>query len=146
MRNELVCSTLLLALIASTAVSNAAQTPEQKKPNVPPVESPTKTAFRKKIEEKLNEMFSVQFNIDTDKIKPDARLVEDLKGDDLDVTEMVMRVEEGFELEIPSEDVEKLKCVKDFYDYVEKRLQEKPKPEATGLVLRLDAFSQTNLR
>jgi acyl carrier protein len=138
---------LLLALIASTAVSNAIQIPQQKKPDVPAVESPTKTAFRKKIEEKLNEMFSEQFNIETDKIKPEARLVEDLKGDDLDVTEMVMRVEEGFELEIPSEDVEKLKCVKDFYDYVEKRLQEKPKPQGAWrfLVLRLDAFSQTNV-
>jgi acyl carrier protein len=133
MQNRLIASATLLLFITSGTWANARQNPQQTKPTVPSVESPKKSELRKKVEAELNDMFAEQFNVDADKIKPEARLVEDLKGDDLDVTEMVMRVEEGFELEVPSEDVEKLKCVKDFYDYVEKRLQEKQKPETTGV-------------
>jgi acyl carrier protein len=68
-------------------------------------------------------MFVAQFQVDRNGIRPDARLVEDLKGDELDFVEMILRVEEGFDITIPDADASKLTRVRDFYDYVEKRLR-----------------------
>jgi len=68
-------------------------------------------------------MFVDQFGVDRNGIRPDARLFEDLKGDELDFVEMILRVEEGFDITIPDDDARKLTRVRDFYDYVEKRLR-----------------------
>jgi acyl carrier protein len=48
------------------------------------------------------------------------QLQEDLGADSLDVVELVMQFEEAFDLEIPDEDAEKIKTVKDATDYIEK--------------------------
>ena len=55
-----------------------------------------------------------------DKVKPEASFVDDLGADSLDVVEMVMALEEEFEIEIPDEDAEKLVKVQDVVDYVDK--------------------------
>ena len=54
------------------------------------------------------------------KIYPEAKFIEDLGADSLDVVELVMQFEEAFDLEIPDEDAEKIKTVKDAVEYIEK--------------------------
>jgi acyl carrier protein len=123
MRTNLIIWAMLIASIFSAACSRGSQISEIKQPNATPAPSFEKDALRGKVEEKLNEMFVAQFQVDRNGIRPDARLVEDLKGDELDFVEMILRVEEGFDITIPDADASKLTRVRDFYDYVEKRLR-----------------------
>ena len=58
--------------------------------------------------------------VDEAEVTPGASFQEDLGADSLDVVELVMQFEEAFDLEIPDEDAEKIKTVKDAIDYIEK--------------------------
>jgi acyl carrier protein len=60
-----------------------------------------------------------QLNVHEDDVKESARFVEDLNADSLDVVELVMALEEKFDVEIPDEDAEKIKTVGDAIKYVE---------------------------
>ena len=53
-----------------------------------------------------------------DKVKATASFIEDLGADSLDIVELVMAMEETFEIEIPDEEAEKLKTVQDVADYL----------------------------
>lgn len=55
-------------------------------------------------------------------IKDDARLVEDLEFDDLDLVELVMSLEENFEVSITDEEGDEWKCVKDVVQYMVKKV------------------------
>jgi acyl carrier protein len=57
-------------------------------------------------------------------IKYESRLTEDLGGDSLDMLELIMALEERFGLEVPDEDAEYIKTVRDITEYVKKRLAE----------------------
>jgi len=61
-----------------------------------------------------------QLNVESDKVVPDASFVDDLGADSLDLVELIMAMEEGFDIEIPDEDAEKISTVQDAVDYVEK--------------------------
>jgi len=61
-----------------------------------------------------------QLQVDEAEVTPGASFQEDLGADSLDVVELVMQFEEAFDLEIPDEDAEKIKTVKDAIDYIEK--------------------------
>jgi acyl carrier protein len=61
--------------------------------------------------------------LNEDEVKLEASLVDDLGADSLDIVELVMAMEEEFEMEIPDEDAEKIVTVKDILDYVKKRTQ-----------------------
>ena len=52
-------------------------------------------------------------------VTENARFIEDLGADSLDLVELVMRFEEEFDIEIPDEDAEKIQAVRDAYAYVE---------------------------
>ncbi len=54
-------------------------------------------------------------------VQPTAALVEDLGADSLDLVELVMAIEEQFEVEIPDDEVQRLKTVQDAVDYVAAR-------------------------
>ena len=54
-------------------------------------------------------------------VQPTSALVEDLGADSLDIVELVMAIEEQFEVEIPDDEVQKLKTVQDAVDYVTAR-------------------------
>ena len=69
--------------------------------------------------EKIAAMIADQLGIDKEQIKPESRLVEDLKADSLDVVAMVMEMETEFGIEIPDEDLTKLKTVSDALRYIE---------------------------
>lgn len=69
---------------------------------------------------KVADIIANQLGVDKEIITPEASVVDDLGADSLDVVELVMALEEAFDLEIPDEDAEKIRTVKDIYDYLEK--------------------------
>ncbi len=124
MRNDLIICTLLIACICSAACSRGSCISEEKKSNATSPASVAKDDLRKKVEEKLNDMLVAQFQVDRDTISSETLLIEDLKADELDLVEMILRIEDGFEISIPDDVARKLNRVSEFYDYVEKRLRE----------------------
>ncbi len=69
-------------------------------------------------EEKVIEIIVEQLNVDRDKVTPDASFVDDLGADSLDLVELIMAMEEAFEIEIPDEVAEKITTVKDAIEHV----------------------------
>lgn len=69
--------------------------------------------------EQVAGMLAEQLGIDVASIKPESRLVEDLKADSLDVVAMVMEMESEYDIQIPDEDLPKLKTVADAVKYIE---------------------------
>ena len=63
--------------------------------------------------EKLQQIISEVLNVDVDEITPDTAFVDDLGADSLDVFQIIMGVEEEFDIEIPQEKVEKIVTVGD---------------------------------
>ena len=72
------------------------------------------------MQNKVADIIANQLGVDKEIITPEASVVDDLGADSLDVVELVMALEEAFDLEIPDEDAEKSRTVKDIYDYLEK--------------------------
>ena len=70
--------------------------------------------------DEVKEVIVEQLNVSPDEVKPESRFVEDLGADSLDVVEMIMALEEKFEIEIPDSDAENIKTVQDVVDYIEK--------------------------
>ncbi len=70
--------------------------------------------------DEIKEVIVEQLNVSPDEVKPGAKFVEDLGADSLDVVEMIMALEEKFEIEIPDSDAEKIQTVQDVVDYIEK--------------------------
>ncbi len=73
------------------------------------------------IENKVKKIIIDQLDVTEDEVTPQASFVEDLGADSLDTVEMVMAFEEEFSIEIPDEDAEKIKTVKDAVDYIQKK-------------------------
>lgn len=69
-------------------------------------------------EEKVKEIIVDQLGVDAEKVKPDAKFVEDLGADSLDTVELVMAFEEEFGIEIPDDDAEKIRTVNDAVEYI----------------------------
>ncbi len=74
------------------------------------------------IEEKVIEIIAQKLNLSKDQIKPEASFVDDLGADSLDLVELVMAMEEAFGMEVPDEDAEKLRTVKDVIEYVKSKV------------------------
>ncbi len=70
------------------------------------------------VEEKLKQIIVEQLGVDEAEVTSSASFVDDLGADSLDIVELVMAFEEAFDVEIPDEDAEKIKTVKDAIDYV----------------------------
>ncbi len=73
------------------------------------------------VEKKIKEIIMNQLDLDEKEITPEAAFIDDLGADSLDVVEMVMAMEEAFDLEIPDEDVENITIVQDVIDYIKQR-------------------------
>ena len=71
--------------------------------------------------EKIKDLICEQLEVDEDKIKMKTTF-EDIDADSLDVVELVMALEEEFNLEIADEEVEKIKTVGDIVNYIEKQI------------------------
>jgi acyl carrier protein len=72
------------------------------------------------VEEKVKKIIMDQLGVSADEVTPEASFVEDLGADSLDLTELIMAMEEEFSLEIGDEEAQKLLKVKDAVAYVEK--------------------------
>ena len=70
------------------------------------------------VEEKVKKIIMDQLGVSADEVKPEASFVEDLGADSLDLTELIMAMEEEFSLEIADEEAQKLLKVKDAISYV----------------------------
>jgi acyl carrier protein len=71
------------------------------------------------IETKIREKISEQLGVAADEVKPESSFIEDLGADSLDIVELVMALEEEFNVEISDEDAEKIRTVKDVVSYIE---------------------------
>ncbi len=71
--------------------------------------------------EKVKETLCEQLDVEEDKVTLEASIIDDLGADSLDVVDLIMSLEEEFEIEIPDEDVEHMKTVGDIVKYIEKK-------------------------
>ncbi len=79
--------------------------------------------LREDIIKKVKEITSEQLGVDESQITSEAKFVDDLGADSLDTVELVMALEEEFDLEISDEEAEKLTTVQKVMDYIEDRLE-----------------------
>jgi acyl carrier protein len=77
------------------------------------------------VEEKVKQIIVEQLGVDEGEVTPNASFVDDLGADSLDTVELVMAFEEAFDIEIPDEDAEKIRTVKDAIDYIDKHAKGK---------------------
>jgi len=73
-------------------------------------------------EERVAEIIVEQLGITPDEVVPEASFIDDLGADSLDIVELVMAMEERFDIEIPDDDAEKIQTIGDALSYVKERL------------------------
>ena len=70
------------------------------------------------VEDRVKSIIVEQLGVDAEEVKPEASFVEDLGADSLDTVELIMAFEEEFGIEIPDDEAEKIKTVRDAVNYV----------------------------
>lgn len=70
------------------------------------------------IAERVKSIVAEQLAVDVAQVVPTASFINDLGADSLDIVELIMALEEEYDIEIPDEDAEKLQVVKDVTDYI----------------------------
>ncbi|HEQ99285.1 MAG TPA: acyl carrier protein [candidate division Zixibacteria bacterium] len=76
------------------------------------------------IESRVRDIIVEQLGVNPEQVTPEATFVDDLGADSLDTVELVMALEEEFDLEIPDEEAEKIGSVKDAINYIESHTSE----------------------
>lgn len=74
------------------------------------------------VEDKVKNIIVEQLGVDMESVTPEASFIDDLGADSLDIVELVMTMEEEFDLEIPDEDAEKIKSVNDVINYIKAKV------------------------
>lgn len=74
------------------------------------------------VEEKVKKIIVDQLGVSADQVTPDATFVDDLGADSLDLTELIMAMEEEFGVEIEDEDAQKMSKVKDTLAYIKSKV------------------------
>ncbi|KMQ51049.1 Acyl carrier protein [Chitinispirillum alkaliphilum] len=74
------------------------------------------------MESKIKEIIAEKLGVSEDKINPQASFVDDLGADSLDQVELIMAFEDAFDVEIPDEDAEKMRTVKDATEYLSSKV------------------------
>lgn len=72
------------------------------------------------IEEKVKQIIVDQLGVNAEEVTDEASFIDDLGADSLDTVELVMALEEEFDIEIPDEDAEKITKVKEAIEYIKK--------------------------
>jgi len=70
------------------------------------------------LEDKIKEIIVDQLNVDADEVTNEASFMEDLGADSLDIVELIMALEEEFNMDVPDEEAEKLKTVGDAINFI----------------------------
>lgn len=70
------------------------------------------------VQDKVKKIIAEKLSVDLEEVMPDASFVDDLGADSLDLVELIMSMEEEFDIDISDEDAEKLVSVKDAIDYI----------------------------
>ena len=73
------------------------------------------------LQPKVLKIIEEQLGVDPERVKSESSFIDDLGADSLDIVELVMAMEEEFEIEIPDEDAEKLRTVQDVMKYLESK-------------------------
>ncbi len=68
---------------------------------------------------RIIKMIADQLQIDEEQVKPDASFMDDLGADSLDTVELIMALEEEFDIEIPDSEAEKIRTVQQALDYLD---------------------------
>ena len=76
-------------------------------------------ADENQIESKVKDIIVEQLGVNADQVSPEAKFIEDLGADSLDTVELIMALEEEFNIEVPDEEAEKLVSVGDVIRYIE---------------------------
>ena len=87
------------------------------------------------IENRVKEIITEQLGVDEKEVTVDASFIDDLGADSLDTVELVMALEEEFDVEIPDEDAEKIIAVGDAINYIKEKIKgesEKASVDASG--------------
>ena len=74
--------------------------------------------------DKLKDIIVEQLDVEEDAVTMEASITDDLGADSLDVVDLVMSIEESFDVEIPDEEVENIKTVGDIVKYIENKVEE----------------------
>ena len=70
------------------------------------------------IEEKIKKIVAEKLSVEPEEVVPEASFVDDLGADSLDLVELIMAMEEAFDIEVPDEEAEKLQTVQDAVNYI----------------------------
>jgi len=73
------------------------------------------------LEERVAEIIAEQLGVSKEGVVPEASFIDDLGADSLDIVELVMAMEEEFDIEIPDDDAEKIQTIGDAIAYVRER-------------------------
>jgi acyl carrier protein len=73
------------------------------------------------VEDKVKEIIVEQLGVEADKVVPEATFIDDLGADSLDTVELIMAIEEEFDVEIPEEEAASISSVKEVIDYLAKQ-------------------------
>jgi len=73
------------------------------------------------VEQKVKKIIAKELKLDEKEVTPEANFIDDLGANSLDVVEIVMAMEEAFDLEIPDDDVENITIVRDVIDYIKQK-------------------------
>lgn len=76
------------------------------------------------VEERVQKIIAEQLSVSDDQVTSEASFVDDLGADSLDTVELVMALEEEFEIDIPDEEAEKIVKVQDAVDYIKANASE----------------------
>ena len=75
------------------------------------------------LEERVKEIIVEQLGVSREEVAPEASFIDDLGADSLDIVELVMAMEEEFDVEIPDDDVEKIQTIGAAIDYLKAKLE-----------------------
>jgi acyl carrier protein len=75
------------------------------------------------VEDRVSEIIIEQLGVARDDLVPEASFIDDLGADSLDIVELVMAMEEAFDIEIPDDDAEKIQTIGDAFSYVRTRVE-----------------------
>ena len=82
----------------------------------------TEKTGEQSIEDKVRAIIIEQLDANADEVVPEALFVDDLGADSLDLVELVMQMEDEFDVEIPDEDAENIRTVQDAINYVQQHI------------------------